>query len=187
MNIIAQPWPWLFSGFAIAIVMLTLIFFGNYFGLSSTYQTICAILGAGKYVDFFKINWKEQLWNLVFVGGVVLGGWIASSFLLYYSEIALSDGTLHFLNDLGLNNNTNPFLPDELFGKDAFAHLKTWIILILGGFLSGFGARYAGGCTSGHFISGLSNLQLPSLITVLCFFLGGILMTNLIIPLILKF
>lgn len=47
----------------------------------------------------------------------------------------------------------------------------------------GFGARWAGGCTSGHAISGLSNLQLPSLVAVLGFFAGGLLMTHLLFPL----
>jgi len=54
----------------------------------------------------------------------------------------------------------------------------------LGGFLVGFGARYAGGCTSGHAISGLSNLQLPSLIAVIGFFIGGLIMTYMVFPLI---
>ena len=56
------------------------------------------------------------------------------------------------------------------------------MVLAVGGFLVGFGTRYAGGCTSGHAISGLSNLQLPSLVAVIGFFIGGLVMTHLIFP-----
>lgn len=63
------------------------------------------------------------------------------------------------------------YLPDELFATDALTDPKSLAILLFGGLLIGFGARYAGGCTSGHAISGLSNLQLPSLIAVVGFLL----------------
>jgi uncharacterized membrane protein YedE/YeeE len=58
--------------------------------------------------------------------------------------------------------------------------------MVLGGFLVGFGTRYAGGCTSGHAIMGLSNLQLPSLIATISFMVGGFVMVNLILPYILS-
>ena len=73
------------------------------------------------------------------------------------------------------------YSPVELFET---LTLKNIIILIIGGLLIGFGTRYAGGCTSGHAISGLSDLQLPSLIAVVGFFIGGLIMVHLLFPLI---
>ena len=70
-------------------------------------------------------------------------------------------------------------MPTELFN---FGNIKGVILAIIGGFLVGFGARYGDGCTSGHAISGLAHLQLPSLITVIGFMAGGFLMTNVIFP-----
>jgi uncharacterized membrane protein YedE/YeeE len=55
--------------------------------------------------------------------------------------------------------------------------------MVIGGFLVGFGTRYAGGCTSGHAISGLSNLQFASLIATIGFFAGGLIATHLLYPL----
>ena len=78
------------------------------------------------------------------------------------------------------------FLPGELFNFASLATLKGLILMVGGGFLIGFGSRWAGGCTSGHGISGLANLQLPSLVAVIGFFIGGLLMTHLLLPLILK-
>jgi uncharacterized membrane protein YedE/YeeE len=59
-------------------------------------------------------------------------------------------------------------------------------MIVVGGFLVGFGTRYAGGCTSGHAIMGLSNLQWPSLVATISFMVGGFIMANLILPFILK-
>jgi len=64
--------------------------------------------------------------------------------------------------------------------------IKGFILIVAGGFLVGFGTRYAGGCTSGHSIMGISNLQLPSLIATCCFMIGGFIVANIFIPLILK-
>jgi uncharacterized membrane protein YedE/YeeE len=72
--------------------------------------------------------------------------------------------------------------PQELYGAEGIQNPMTWVLLVLGGLLVGFGTRYAGGCTSGHAISGLSNLQLPSLIAVIGFFVGGLLMTHVFFP-----
>jgi len=62
--------------------------------------------------------------------------------------------------------------------------LKGFLVLAFGGLMVGFGSRYAGGCTSGHAISGLSDLQIQSLIAVAGFFIGGLLMTYFVLPLI---
>ncbi len=184
MEILKQPWPWYISGPCIAFVMFLLIYFGRTFGMSSNLKTLCTIGGAGKRVEFFKMDWRSQKWNLMVVIGSVLGGFIAHQFLENPNPIALSEQTIIDLNTLGFNNVGNTLLPAELFSWEAVFSLKGILILVIGGFLVGFGTRYAGGCTSGHAITGLSSLQLPSLIAVIGFFIGGLIMIHLIYPIV---
>jgi len=184
MEYILQPWPWYVSGPLIALVMFLLLYFGRTFGMSSNLRTLCSIGGAGKNVEFFKFDWKSQRWNLVVVLGAVIGGFIAHQFLSNPINIDLSENTVNDLNTLGFENVGQSLLPPELFSWDNVLTLKGISILIIGGFLVGFGARYAGGCTSGHAITGLSSLQRPSLIAVIGFFAGGLIMIHLIYPII---
>ena len=181
MDYILQPWPWYVSGPLIAFIMFVLLFTGKNFGMSANLRTMCTIGGAGKWSNFFRFDWKSQRWNLVVVLGSVLGGYIAANFLSVNENIAISDATNQALIELGLSPASNSYLPAELFSLEALTN-GSWVLLALGGLLVGFGARYAGGCTSGHAISGLSNLQLPSLIAVIGFFVGGLLMTHLLLP-----
>lgn len=182
MEYILQPWPWYVSGPLIAIIMFLLLYFGRTFGMSSNLRTLCAIGGAGKHTKFFNFDWKSQRWNLVVVLGAIVGGFIAHFILSEPVNINLSDSTVNDLNALGFNNVGENLLPPELFSWDAVFSIKGLSILIVGGFLVGFGTRYAGGCTSGHAITGLSSLQVPSLIAVVGFFLGGLIMIHLIYP-----
>ncbi|MCC5918199.1 MAG: YeeE/YedE family protein [Cryomorphaceae bacterium] len=184
MDFLIKPWPWHFSGLVIGLIMMVLLFFGKSFGFSANLRTICTIAGGDKIADFFKFDWKKQTWNLVFLGGAVLGGFIANQFLSDGSIVAISENTIADLAALGISAPTE-IQPTEIFSWDFATSFKGILFLIIGGFLVGFGARYAGGCTSGHAISGLSDLQLPSLIAVVGFFIGGLLMTYLILPLIL--
>lgn len=182
MELIKDPWPWYISGPCIAIIMFLLLYFGRTFGMSSNLRTMCAIGGAGKYSEFFKFDWKSQRWNLIVVIGAIIGGFIAHFFLSNPTDINLSVETVSDLNKLGFKNVGNSLLPPELFAWENVFTLKGIILLIIGGFLVGFGTRYAGGCTSGHAITGLSSLQLPSLIAVIGFFIGGLIMIHLIFP-----
>ena len=184
MEFIYKPWPWYFSGFMLAFIMFLLIMLGKKFGMSSNLRTLCAICGAGEKVKFFNFDWKAQRWNLVVVLGAIIGGFIASNFLTDNSAVQISQSTIENLNSLGFESAGKAYLPTELFGGSIFDNLKSFFALAIGGFLVGFGARYAGGCTSGHAISGLSNLQLPSLIAVVGFFIGGLVMVHLLYPLI---
>ena len=184
MNWILEPWPWYVAGPLIAGIMFLLIFGGKQFGMSSNLRTMCSIGGAGKFVDFFVFDWKAQQWNLIVVVGAVIGGFIAANFLSYDTAVAINPETITTLNDLGFESAGKAYLPDELFAMEALINLKSLAILLIGGLLIGFSARYAGGCTSGHAISGLSNLQLPSLIAVVGFFMGGLVMIHLLFPLI---
>lgn len=182
MELIKDPWPWYISGPCIAIIMFILLYFGRTFGMSSNLRTMCAIGGAGKYSEFFKFDWKSQRWNLIVVIGAIIGGFIAHFFLSNPTDINLSTETILDLNELGFKNVGNSLLPPELFAWENVFTLKGITLLIIGGFLVGFGTRYAGGCTSGHAITGLSSLQLPSLIAVIGFFIGGLIMIHLIFP-----
>jgi len=185
LELIKEPWPWYFSGPVISIIMILLIYFGKTFGVSSNLITFCAIGGAGKFSDFFKFNWKAQTWNLIFVLGSVIGGFISTEFLNNGEPMLLSAGVMEDFKAMGIANPGASILPDELFGMEAIFSIKGLSMLIIGGLLIGFGTRYAGGCTSGHAISGLSNLQFPSLVAVIGFFIGGLIMTYLIFPFIL--
>jgi len=179
-----NPWPWYISGPLIALIMFLLLIVGKNFGMSSNLRTLCTICGADKASDFFKFNWKAQRWNLMVVLGAIIGGFIASYFLSNETAVAINQDVIENLQALNFNSAGKSYLPTELYGMSALTNLKSLSILIVGGFLVGFGTRYAGGCTSGHAISGLSNLQLPSLIAVVGFFIGGIFMIHVLFPLI---
>lgn len=182
MNWIYEPWPWYVAGPVITLVMILLLFFGRSFGVSSNLRTICTIAGAGKISDFFIFDWKSQIWNLLFVFGAVIGGYFAHYYLTLDHSIALNPSTINHLKSLGINEAGSSYLPESIFGMEALNSWKGWVFLLFGGVLVGFGTRYAGGCTSGHAISGLSNLQWPSLIAVIGFFAGGLIMTHFILP-----
>lgn len=181
---LSQPWPWYVAGPVIALTLFSLLYFGREFGVSSNLRTLCTIGGGGKFSDFFKIDWKNQLWNLIFVLGSTVGGFIAAYWLTgSEGNLAhISNATVQDLQALGIDIKQGevPMVPEFL----NWTSLKSWILLLSGGFLVGFGTRYAGGCTSGHAISGLANLQLPSLIAVIGFFIGGLFMTFVLFPLI---
>ena len=181
IEFIRQPWPWYVSGLLIATIMVTLILFGKTFGFSSNLRTICSMAGAGKRVKFFDFNWKAQIWNLLFLVGAIIGGFIAKNFLSNPEDLNLSMATIKDLQLLGIHFN-GQLNPDELFSLVALKQPKTIILLLTGGLMIGFGTRYAGGCTSGHSISGIANLQIPSIVATIGFFIGGLVMTYLLMP-----
>lgn len=182
---ISQPWPWWVAGPMIALIMFILLFFGKEFGISANLRIMCAADGAGEFSDFFKFDWQSQGWNLMVALGAMFGGYVASHYFLGSSgDVAhVSAATVESLKRLGFNYEQGavPLVP-EFYRWESLFTLRGLIIIVGGGFLVGFGARYAGGCTSGHAISGLSALQLPSLIAVIGFFIGGLIMTHLIFP-----
>ncbi|MEP6263085.1 MAG: YeeE/YedE thiosulfate transporter family protein [Gillisia sp.] len=184
MEWIFEPWPWYVAGPLIAGIMFLLLFTGKNFGMSSNLRTMCTIGGADKVADFFDFNWKSQKWNLVVVLGAIAGGFIGANLLSNDTAVNINPDTVAILQDYGFESAGEAYLPSELFNMEALADPKALAILLIGGILIGFGARYAGGCTSGHAISGLSNLQLPSLIAVIGFFIGGLVMVHLLYPLI---
>jgi uncharacterized membrane protein YedE/YeeE len=184
MDFILQPWAWYIGGPLIAISLLLYFYFGKNFGASTNFETLCSMAGAGKFSDYFKKDWKERDFALLFVVGLIIGGFISATYLIPNQTIDLNPKTIQELTDLGFSNVGNQYLPDEIFSNEVVFSLKGFLILLVSGLLIGFGTRYAGGCTSGHAITGLSSLQLPSLLAVIGFFIGGIIATWFIIPLI---
>jgi uncharacterized membrane protein YedE/YeeE len=180
---ISSSWHWSVSGIAIAGIMFLMTWMGRSFGVSTAFRDFCTIAGAGKKHAFFDIDIKDQYWRLAFIAGAVLGGFIATHLLVNPEVVDISAATIaHLQQDFGMSYpQGGGFLPTEVFN---FSNPKGVILTIIGGFLIGFGARYGHGCTSGHAITGLSHLQLPSLLTVIGFFIGGLTMTWLIMPLI---
>lgn len=189
IEFISQPWHWSISGAMVSLVMLLLIYLGQKFGVSSSFQAMCSIGGAGNRFEYFNYDWKKHDYLLVFVLGSIIGGGITSTLLASLEPVQISAATINDLSALGVNYPTTNaagagFLPIDVFNFEALKSLQGIILIVLGGFFIGFGTRYAGGCTSGHAITGLSNLQLPSLVAVVGFFIGGLVMTHLLFPII---
>lgn len=185
VQFISQPWHWAVSGAMIALVLALMTWMGRSFGVSTTFKVFCSAAGAGKVSDFFKMDLKDEFWRIAFVIGGLIGGYIATHFLQSPEPVAISAETVNHLGSLGINYPEADarglgFVPTSLVNYES---LKGILIALGGGFLVGFGARYGDGCTSGHAISGLAHLQLPSLITVIGFFIGGLIMTHLLFPL----
>ena len=181
-ELLQSPWPWYVAGPMIGLIVpILLLIGGKQFGVSSNLRHTCAACMPGK-IDFFRYDWKEAGgWNLVFILGAVIGGFLGGWVFNNPEPIALSQQTVAELQALGVSDFSG-MMPEGLFSWENLASLNGIIILVVGGFLVGFGARYAGGCTSGHAISGLANLQLASLLAVIGFFIGGLIITHLVYP-----
>lgn len=185
MSILTQPWPWYVTGPLIGLMVPLLLLLGNKaFGISSSLRHICAMC-IPTNVKFFKYDWKAESWNLIFALGMIIGGCIAGCVLKNPNNIILSESAVTSISTLGITNFSG-LIPIEIFNFSSLFTLKGFILMVIGGFLIGFGTRYANGCTSGHAIMGMSNLQWPSLVSTCCFFAGGLLMTWVILPYIMK-
>lgn len=145
---ITDPLPWYIAGpllglFVPAMLLLT----GKEPGVSSSFRHVCAVLPGAKAIDYFNYHvLKDGLWQILFVVGILLGGTLVQ---------------------YGLGGAGVPLLiPANLTAFGVFG-------LFLGGIAVGFGTRWADGCTSGHTISGISNLSLSSVIASVCFIVGG--------------
>lgn len=182
---IKQPWPWYVAGPLVGLTVPMLLLLGNKtFGISSSLRHVCAACIPSK-IPFFSYDWKKEIWNLFFVGGVLLGGVVVALFLSNPQPVVVVPALADELQGYGISNY-NSLVPPDVFSWPALLTVRGIIMMVGGGFLVGFGTRYAGGCTSGHAIMGLSNLQWPSLVATICFMAGGFIMANLILPFILK-
>lgn len=163
MDFLYKPWPWYLAGAVIGLTAPLLLFMGNKrLGISSTLRHICAACVPAS-ISLFKYDWKKEIWSLYFAGGILIGGFIGGY----------------------LFPGPDPLMPSEIFNWNELLTTRGFILMVVGGFLVGFGTRYARGCTSGHGILGLSALQWPSLVATMSFFLGGIICTHLVLPYIL--
>lgn len=183
-EIIKQPWPWYVAGPLIGLTVPVLLILGNKsFGISSSLRHVCAMCLPAK-IPFFQYDWKKEVWNLFFVLGIFFGGLISVNFLADSGLVRIDQRLIRELSQYGVRDFSS-LVPVDLV---SWERLLTWpglIMMVGGGFLVGFGTRYAGGCTSGHAIMGLSTLQWPSLVATICFMIGGLVMANWILPLIL--
>lgn len=185
IEILKQPWPWYVAGPLIGLTVPALLLLGNKsFGISSSLRHICAAcIPSG--ITFFRYDWKKEAWNLFFVSGILAGGAMAGHFLENPEPLKVHPQLASELAGYGISDYGN-LVPREIFNWEVLFTPKGFLVLVFGGFLVGFGTRYAGGCTSGHAIMGLSNLQWPSLVATLCFMAGGFLVANIFLPLILS-
>jgi hypothetical protein len=175
------PWPWYVAGPLIGLMVPLMLFIGNRsFGISNNLRHLCAITQPQTVdVDFFKYNWKEHMWSLMFVIGTALGGYLAGVVFANPEPIALSPAARDMFLSWGfLLPKTGEFVPGELF----HASVRNYTFLFACGVMVGFGTRYAGGCTSGHAITGLASMQLSSLYAVLGIFGGGLLASWFLVP-----
>jgi uncharacterized membrane protein YedE/YeeE len=181
LEIIRQPWPWYVAGALIGLTVPALLLIGNkHFGISSSLRHICAACVPGN-ISFFKYDWKKEAWNLFFVAGILIGGLVATQLLSNPDPIVVATETVNDLEALNIKVDNN-LMPASIFSFENLFSMKGLIFFVIGGFMVGFGTRYAGGCTSGHSIMGLSTLQWPSLVATCCFMVGGFAMVHLVFP-----
>lgn len=184
IEFIKQPWPWWVSGPLIGLSVPVLLILGNKpFGVSSSMKHICAACFPAN-ISFFKYDWKKEAWNLFFVSGILIGAWIAWTWLSTQT-IDINPKLMAELNQYGITDH-NQLVPVENINWPALLTIKGLLMTVAGGFMVGFGTRYADGCTSGHSIFGLANLQWSSLVATCCFMIGGFVSANIIVPAILK-
>jgi len=185
MELLFKPWPWYIAGPIIGLSVPLLLLMGNKkLGVSSTLRQLCAACFPGK-LPFLNYDWKKDSWNLYLVIGMIIGGFIGGKLLADPNPVNLSESTIWQLKSMGLNDPQG-LMPAELFNWASLFTTKGFFLMIVGGFMVGFGTRYARGCTSGHGILGLSALQWPSLLATASFFIGGILFSHFVLPLILS-
>ena len=104
-------------------------------------------------MDYYKEIVPRVDWPLMIIPGVMIGACIS----------ALLSGSFHLI--------WVPALWNETFGPDVLPRV---VVALAGGILLAFGARWAGGCTSGHGINGSIQLSVASMVSAACFFAGGI-------------
>jgi uncharacterized protein len=186
LELLHRPWAWYVTGPLLGLVATGLLVIGNkQLGVSGNFRHLCAAVFP-RNVAFFKYDWTGSgLWNLVFAGGIVVGGFIGGVLLASPGPVAITARAHADLASLGLHDFTG-LVPHQLFHWGALLTVKGFLFIVGSGFFIGFGTAYAGGCTSGHGISGLGDLQLASLIAVVAFFAAGALASRVLLPLLIS-
>lgn len=151
--------PYLCGALIGILAALTVLISDKPLGISTAYARISGMLGLvlapglTKRLDYFKDKKPIIEWEVMLLIGVMMGSFLAAWF----------GGTIHA-----------KLLPDtwvQRFGADS-GTLRI-VTAIIGGVLLAFGARTAGGCTSGHGISGTMQMSVGSWIALIFFFVGG--------------
>jgi uncharacterized membrane protein YedE/YeeE len=183
---LSQPWPWWVAGPLIGLIVPLLLLIGSkQFGLSTSFRQICAATAPGQ-IEYFRYDWKRGMWRLALILGIIGGAAIGATWLASPDPvIGISEATTSDLAALGITDFRG-MVPSEFISWDGLLTLPGFVMVVVGGFFVGFGARYADGCTSGHAISGLSTFQFSSLIAVLGFFAGGLVATHILLPLVFR-
>ena len=182
MELLTRPWPWYVAGPIIGLtVPLVYLYAGRKWGISSTFRDVCAATFPHG-IEHFRYSWRHVGgWRLTMALGLVVGGLLAG--VTRSDDVAISEATRSDLAVLGITDFSG-LVPAEIFSWASLGTLPGLVLILGGGFLVGFGTRYANGCTSGHAISGLSALRLTSLVAVIGFFVGGLIATHVLLPLI---
>lgn len=179
---ITGPWPWYVSGPLLGLMVPILLILGNKnFGISSTLRHVCAAALPVKAEYFTGYDWRSKAWNLVLALGVVIGAAVAVLILGGNEAPAVTPAAVELFRSWDVQAPT-ALQPPEVFAVPGVFSARALVSLVLGGFLVGFGTRYANGCTSGHAIMGLSLLNPGSLVATLGFFAGGLLVSNFVLP-----
>lgn len=183
MDFLAEPWPWYVAGPLIGLtVPLVYLYGGRKWGISSTFRDACAAI-LPRRLEYFRYDWRERGgWRLAMVLGLLMGGVLAA--LAGSPDVAISEATRADLAALHMSDFSG-LVPSELFSWGSLLTVPGVVLILVGGFLVGFGTRYADGCTSGHSISGLATLRITSLIATIAFFVGGLLSTHVLLPMLL--
>ncbi|HVL66182.1 MAG TPA: YeeE/YedE thiosulfate transporter family protein [Vicinamibacterales bacterium] len=183
-DFLVAPWPWYVVGPLLGLFPALFLLVGNrMFGVSSNLRHMCAAVLPGQQ-EYLRYDWRRETWNLLFVLGILLGGLIAGTLLRNPEPVAIAPATQASLGALGIRDFTG-LMPDDLFTWTALGRPAAWVLLVAGGFLIGFGTAWAGGCTSGHGLSGVADLQPASVLALAAFFAGGIIGTYLLLPIVL--
>jgi uncharacterized membrane protein YedE/YeeE len=185
-ELLFSPWPWYVAGPMIGLVVPMLLLIGNRpFGISSSFRHVCAaFMPSG--LQYFQYEWRREIWSLVFVVGIAIGGGVATAWLSHPGDVTVMAPALaRELARYGIDPQQR-LLPRELFSWTHLTSVRTLLVTVVGGLLVGFGSRYAGGCTGGHAITGIATFQRASIIATLAFMAGGFLMANLVLPVILR-
>lgn len=152
-----------------------MIWMGCSFGVFIVFWNFCIIVGVGKKNVFFDIDFKDEDWWMVFVLGVIFGGFIGVYLFMSLEVVVIFvEMIVYFKVDFGISYfQGNGFLLIEVFN---YINFKGIIFIIIGGFLVGFGVCYGWGCIFGYVILGLLYLQFFLFIMVIGFFIGGLFM-----------
>ena len=157
--------PYLAGGLSGLLIIVSVLWTGKFFGASTSFVRSAGMLGKifeperVSQLEYFVRYLPQFDWQLMFVIGIFVGSLIAS----------LWSGSFKWQG-----------VPDMWAERFGSSPVKRGIVAFFGGIIAMYGARLAGGCPSGHGLSGIIQLAVSGLIAMVFFFIGGIIMTRII-------